>query len=539
MNLLYRKHDTFFILLLIFFLSVGFSNSKQPNKTKKSDAIESENPVSYKTPKYVFLFIGDGMAIPQINLAESAIKEKNFKTRYNKEASGTNTSYVNTGILNIRKFPVVGMQTTNAKDRYITDSAAAATALASGYKTNIGLLGQGSDGTRYKSIAEMARDKGLKVGIVTSVSIDHATPAGFYAHVSGRNNYEKIGNQLLDSDFDYFAGGSFNWDKRKTLKITSQFAKAAKKKGYNFIYTKKGFRDINKNSGKVIVTINKLAGGKSSFENSDNKETSNIHTYTTDGSSIPYNIDYKSEEEENQILLADFTKKGIECLDNPKGFFMMVEGGKIDWACHANDAVTATYETLAFDQAVGVALDFYKKHSNETLIVVTGDHECGGLTLGYVGTHYTTSFDKLEYQGISYVKFSKKVKKWEKDGNVTFGYAMKEIEKYFGLGSKIPLSDYDKKILKTAFNKSMNKKIDLPEEIQKITFGSYDPLTVTATHMLNNKAGIAYGSYSHTGVPLPVFSIGQGEYEFSGYYDNTDIPKKIIKVAGFTEFSKL
>jgi alkaline phosphatase len=367
-------------------------------------------------------------------------------------------------------------------------------------------------------MAEMAKEKDMKVGIISSVSIDHATPACFYAHTDSRNNYQEIGQQLIASEFDYFAGGHVRHNKYKDYTI-NDFISDLESNGYTYSNSRSEFKALNANSGKIFASLEGL------------------ESFTSDGCAMPYAMDVKAQSNENdKITLAEFTKKGIEVLENDNGFFMMVEGGKIDWACHANDAVAAAHDMIAFDDAIGVALEFYEKYPDETLIVITGDHECGGLTLGFSATGYETAFDLLKYQKGSYAQFTAQVYAWAAEGSMTFETALEEVKNTFGLGDErlhpaLALSDYERNLLEEAFDRSMSgESTHEPEEIS-IIYGYYDPFTVTITHILNNKAGIDWTSYSHTGVPVPVFALGQGQYEFSGYYDNTDIANKIIEIA--------
>lgn len=492
-------------LLLASTAFLCFTSCESDNDSREEVEQPKNTITKYKTPKYVFFFIGDGMSTPQINITEAALRSSAMKS-------------VN-GTLNIRKLPVTGLQNTQAKDRYITGSAASATALATGFKTTVGTISKNGERTEdLKTMAEMAKEQGKKVGIISSVSIDHATPACFYAHVNSRGQYQDIGQFLLKSNFDYFAGGNVRFNKYKGYSLDN-FISDAKTKGYNYVTSKTEFDGLNKKSGKVIATLDYLK------------------KFTGDGCAMPYMIDVDEfSNPSDKITLADFTKKGIEVLDNEKGFFMMVEGGKIDWACHANDAVSAIQDVVNFDEAIGHALDFYNEHPDETLIVVTGDHECGGLALGHSATRYDTAFELLQYQQQSYWFFEGKVIEWEKQGNVSFETAMGEVKKVFGLGDKskgLELNNYEIGLLKKAFMKSMGgESTAAPEEISVI-YGYYDPFTVTITHILNNKAGVDWTTYSHTATPVPVFAIGQGQYEFSGYYDNTDIGKRIMKVAGY------
>lgn len=469
-----------------------------------------------KAPKYIFYFIGDGMGLSQANAAEAYLGALN-------NSNGIKTLRLNT-------LPKQGFYTTYAVDRFITGSAAAGTALATGEKTTINTISM--DAKREKpltTIAEMARNKGYKVGIVSSVSIDHATPASFYAHQPTRSMYYPISCDLSKSGFNYFGGGGFKHpegDGKTNNNAMANFGmggekeiedkqpnskELAKERGYRFVNTHEAFENLKKGDDKIIAIAPKLVGGKA----------------------LPYAIDQKDDKD---ISLAEFTQKGIELLDNKNGFFMMVEGGKIDWASHANDAATVINEVIQFDNAVAKALDFYKKHPKETLIIVAADHETGGMALGFAGSHYESAFGLLQHQNLSYETFSAMINKYKKENagkhNVADGLAL--VKKHFGLGDSekgLALSDFELQQLKDAFNKSMNYKKEMKKNDQfYLLYGSYDPFTVTACHILSQKAGIGWTSYSHTASPIPVRSMGVGAYLFTGFYDNTDVPKNLMKL---------
>lgn len=476
-----------------------------------------DSSVSGKTPKYIFYFVGDGMSQPQITMAEKAISEPSFREQFNKQ---TCNIYQHDGkTINLRKFKSVGMATTNAENRFITCSAAAATALATGHKTTINTISMNGDRTAdYESIAEKAKKAGMKVGVVTSVSIDHATPACFYAHVPDRTMYEDIAHWLLKSDFDYFGGGFTRWDTYKSM-TKEQLLDSLHGKGYTVTTTRKDFDAINRQSGKVLATINKLTNEK------------------IDGSTLPYNIDLDIQDsEDNRIVLRDFVKKGIELLYNEdKGFFLFVEGGKIDWADHANDAVSNIYETLALDAAIGEAIKFYNQHPDETLIVFTGDHECGGLTLGFAGTNYESAFHLMQNQVVSFQEFSSEMKEYMKT-NPKFDAVLAKLQENFGIGldSALTLSEYETKRLKEAYLIAKgDKSVKISDEEKHLFYGGYEPITVTTTHIIDNKAGVEWASYSHTALPVPVYSMGGGSEQMEGYFDNTDIPNIMMKLANF------
>ncbi len=447
-----------------------------------------------KAPKYVFVFIGDGMGIPQRTAANAYAGEK----------------------LLVDSLPFQGITTTHAADRFITGSAAAGTAMASGLKTNIGVVGMDPNLKPVKTLAEMAKSNGMKVGIVSSVSIDHATPATFYAHVPKRGQYYDIGVALAKSGFDYFAGGTLK-DPDNSRKNSENYQgnawDIAKKNGYKITKTKADFEKLSEKDGRIIAT----------------------NAWIQDSGALPYNMDTTDRD----ISLSEFTAKGIEVLDNENGFFMMVEGGKIDWACHANDATAAIKDTLEFDRAVRKAYDFYQKHPEETLIVAAGDHECGGMTLGYAGTKYQTYFDVLKGQKVSFTRFTNTVIKdfQEKESVPSFEDMKPYITEYFGLKFKggdndpMVLANHEITEVIEAYQRSLNKEEEKSGDPRTyVLYGGYDPLTVTLTHILNQKGGIAWTSYKHTGVPVTTSAIGAGAESFQGMYDNTDIALKTMKI---------
>ncbi len=506
-------------------LAVSCIGGGQSNAT-----LALERGVVKNEAKYIFYFIGDGMAAAQVRLAEAALTAPQFVNRY-AETTQSNNKITQ---LNIKSLNVTGLATSNAMNRYITDSAAAGTALATGSKTDVGIISQTPSGESIKTMAEMARDKGMKVGIVSSVSIDHATPACFYAHSDSRNKYPFISDQILTSGFDYFGGGSPRWDKRAAREEVDKatafasFKAKGEQAGFKFVTTKAEFDAVGRGeSAPIIATLDMLANEQN----------------TTDGSAMPYTIDLASYSADNKISLADFTRKGIELLENKAGFFMMVEGGKIDWACHANDAASTAYEVVAFDEAIGVALDFASKHPRETLIIVTGDHDCGGLAIGFAGTGYDSAFDLLAKSKTSYLNFTAKSKELIAKG-AKFEELLALACDEFGFTDDIKngsegvisttseLSDYEVSMLREAYIKSANKGEFNDSDKYRKSYSGYDPFTTTCTHILNNKSGVDFTSYSHTGVPVMVFAHGINEELFSGYYDNTDIAKKIALAGG-------
>lgn len=479
-------------------------------------------PVLAGKAKYVFLFIVDGMSMSQIYVAES------YKAILEGKAARPGAAR-----LAFTHFPHQAMTTTYSSESLITDSAAAGTAIATGTKTYNAGVGVDADGKPVTSVAEMARDKGMKVGIITSVSLDHATPAAFYAHQKSRKNHYEIGLELAASNFHYFAGGGFvdpegEQSRRKGSK--QHVLDAIRSAGYTYVNDKAGFAALQPGAKAVVVPPR-----------------------LQDEQSMPYAIDTAAGD----ISLADLTAKGIEVLDNPNGFFMMVESGKVDWACHANDAATVVTDLLALEAAVVRVLDFAAKHPSETLIVVTGDHETGGMALGFAGTRYSTYLQQLALQKGSHIAFNKMFDAWRKaNPHGTFEQVVPMIDDFFGLRmpakqestasaadagaetgvtgsvSDMFLQPFEVDALRAAFARSMSVQDSEAKGPDYLLYGWHEPFTVALTHLLNKKAGVSWTSYSHTGVPVLTFATGVESGLFQGYFDNTDIFTKIVAALG-------
>ncbi len=461
-----------------------------------------------KIPKYIFLFIGDGLSYPQIQ-----------STAYYLGAAA-NSDEITNQELSFMDFPVAGSAQTWDSTSFCPDSASTATSIASGHKTYSGTINMDTTQTiKYETIAEQLKKQlGYKIGVISTVNLNHATPAAFYAHQASRDSYYEIGLELVDSDFDFFAGGAL---KKNTgdNKDKEDLYELADKAGYKVIKSQEEANALTAGDGKALIISEALA----------------------DSDAMSYNLDAADGE----WVLSDYVKKGIDVLHNDTGFFMMIEGGKIDWACHANDAGSTISDTLALDTAVREAFRFYNEHPDDTLILVTGDHETGGLTIGFAGTNYDTYLTNLSNQVISYAKYDSDYVASYKENKTPFEDVLKDIKACFGLmtaedpdaeaNPTLVLTGYEMQSLEDAYTRSMEVGASGQEDMTQeeyILYGTYEPLSVTVTHILNNKSGIAFTSYSHTGNPVPVYAIGNGSELFEGYYDNTDIYKSLAKITG-------
>lgn len=439
--------------------------------------------------------IGDGFGLNQ-----------SFLPEYYLDAKSKDTS---TCHLDILKLPVLGTATTYSANSLVTCSSAAGTALASGHKTNNGCLGVLPDGkTPVTSIAEKFHDEGYNVGIISTVSSDHATPAAFYAHVKSRQMYDEISYQMKDVDYEYIAGASLRGSKNMPGIYDTL-------RNYGFVVSNE----------KEVILNHKLSDGKLFA----------YHPSAAEKPDMSYCIDTKDDE----MHLPFYVNKAIELFENDdKGFFMMIEGSQIDYACHHNDPGSVLHEVLDFNDAFKLVYDFYLRHKDETLIVVTADHETGGLTIGQQSQGYALYPELLDYQKISGDTFRRMLRKI-KNSNEQFSeedlYAM--LNKYFGFNA-----EGEKRL---ALNKQDSLRIDyyyheyfkpqklakqgdkLKAEIFKTDLVAVYDISSLALRILSEKVGIGWTTSDHNGCAVPVRAIGVWQEKFSGCYDNTDIPKKI------------
>lgn len=441
--------------------------------------------------KYVFYFIGDGMGINQV-LATGM---------YLAELEGQ----IGVHPLCFTDFPVRNHVSTYSRTNAVTCSAAAGTALATGVKTQNGRIGMDVQKQALESIASKAKRAGRKVGITTSVGINHATPAVFYAHQPDREMYYEIGTDAPKAGFDFYGGAGFKQVVSPKDSLLPDLYALLRTSGYNVIDSKQDFSEMSRHCDKVIYVQPK-----------DCKNPS----------SLPAVLDREQED----LTLSMITENAIQFLSGQEneGFFLMVEGGIIDWLCHANDGAGAIREIIDFSETIQKAYDFYKKHPDETLIVVTADHETGGLALG--SGPYELHLKNLAYQKSSIIGLTQKLKQLRKQLGHQLSYQniQELLHDECGFGQDIILSENEERELKDCFLESMkNMKLDKSE------YALIDPVARVAVDIINRKAMIHWASGGHSAGVVPVYAIGVGAEEFNEITDNTDIPKLIEKIAGY------
>ena len=408
-------------------------------ETDASAAADEENGLLdvFKKPKYVFLFIGDGMGTAQIQSA-----------RFYK-GTVDNNGAVTEADLSFTSFPRVGSVTTYDSTSFCPDSASTATSIATGHKTESGVINM-CPWTRdvpYETIAEkLHTQKGYKVGVISTVNIDHATPAAFYAHQKTRKNYYEIGVELANSGFEYFAGGEFqkvNGDGTGPDNHT-----VAANAGYNVVTTQAGAAALTAGAGKTLIIAENLGDGKA--------------------------MNYAMDAANGEWQLTDYVKKGIELLNNKKGFFLMTESGKIDWACHANDAAASIHDVLELSNAVETAVDVKANF---------------GLTL-------PTDPDAAN-------------------------------------AGKLLLTDYEVQNLRTAYERTLEvgsaSQKDMTQQDYEL-YGTYIPFSMAVCHTINHKSGMDHTTYAHTGAMVNLYAMGVGAEKFGGVYDNTEVFHKLAEL---------
>ena len=319
-------------------------------------------------------------------------------------------------------------------------------------------------------------------------------------------NYE-IALDLPKANFDFYAGGGFlkpttTYDKKEAPSIFPIFEEA----GYTVA---RGYNDYKAKAAKAEKMIL-------------------IQEEGANPSCLPYAIDRK----ENDLTLAQITESAIDFLTkgNNKGFFLMVEGGKIDWACHANDAATVFNEVKDMDNAIKVAYEFYKKHPKETLIVVTADHETGGIVLGT--GKYELNLKALQHQKHSADGLSQRISELRKSkGNKVTWEDMKTfLGEEMGFWKQFPISWEQEKKLRDEFEKSFVKnKVVFAESM----YSKSEPMAARAKEVMDEIAMVGWVSGGHSAGYVPVFAIGAGSQLFGEKIDNTEIPKRIAKAAGY------
>jgi alkaline phosphatase len=462
-------------VLLLFSLACSVS---PPERTARH-----KNPAgTTDAPKYVFLFLADGAGIAHLEITrqykQEILREEMVITdRIMKEGS-------------------VGLMTTHAADSLSTDSAAAATALASGCKAKIGALGICSDGSMPNTVMESAKQRGLKIALVTNSTVYDASPAAFVCHVPNRRDYAAILNRYLDLEPDILMGGGRAQFLRRDQpgsrrKDETDLAAAFAQKGYQQVFDKRALEKVG--PGKVL--------GLFSLDE----------------------MSFEIERDKNvEPSVFDMTRATIRQFNNnnPSGFFAFIENENIDSASHLSDLASVIHDYREFDRAVGLAYEFYQQHPRDTLILVTSDHETGGL--GFTMALKDLSSTNGSNQSAGTIQDLRKIQ--------SINISLKKASRLLG---RNPTSENIDKLMREQFSgftlSPEYKEVMLKQ--QPVSRTIYLDSTANALGMMiANHTQAYWQTTSHTNQPVSIAALGAGAERFAGYYDNADFGKKLMAI---------
>jgi alkaline phosphatase len=400
-----------------------------------------------RVPRYIFFFIGDGMGFGQVEISNLALREQAPNAE-----------------MRMTRLPVTGKTRTQSANSGVTDSGAAGTALATGFRTNNGRISQLPDGTPIEPVSLKLQKEGMKIGVLSSVTGNHATPAAFYSNAGNRNEYENIGMQFIESGVAFLAGRGLHGGAAVAERVMNAYREAG------------------------IVVINDFAEAAS---------VSLDQRMAVLAESVGIADPVKGD-------LADILALAITRLkDNPKGFFMMIEGGAIDWAGHENNELRIIDETLAMDRAVEVAYQFYKQYPEDTLIIVTADHETGGLRI-HADNLNVAMLRRIRDQRDA---FAQAIPDAAEDRTME-GF-LAAMQTHFGFGE---VSDQQR------------------EQLEKALTERKDRLVGRAAGMVRAAAGVTWRNGQHTGWEVPIYAIGAGAERFADVGHIEEFPRRIYEL---------
>lgn len=461
------KRITSLVLSLMILLSVTLALAEGP-ASKLDEYLQPREEI-----KNIIVMIPDGMSVGGITVArwfKAYDKEKDsFDTAaalaLDEMASGLVRTYWQTS-------SVLGA---------VTDSAPAGTAFATGRKTNDKHIGVGGDEEKapYASILEAAKTLGKATGIIATSNIQHATPAAFSSHYFDRSRYDILGEQQVHQMMDVVFGAGSKYLQAENRKDGEDMVATLKDLGYQYITTRDELNALTK-----APVFGMFAEG-----------------------AMAYDID-RAENASHEPSLAEMTAKAIELLSqNEKGFFLMVEGSKVDWAAHANDPVGIVSDVLAFDAAVAVALDYAKTHNN-TLILSATDHNNGGITIGDRETDGSYSKDPVS-------RFILPLTRATLTGE--------------GIEAKL---DEERSNIKEVMAQYFGIEDLTEEEIEEIKAAGKGSMNYAVGPMISRRANIGWTTGGHTGEEVTLYTYAPNNDRIWGTLDNTDFAKIAAAVWG-------
>ncbi len=430
-------------------------------------------------PKYIFIFLADGAGITGMETTRM------FNRVVHNEGLNIPDKIIKEGSL--------GLITVHPADSLTTDSAAAATAMASGCKAKIGALGICADGRVPKTVMEIAKDRGMRIGLVTTSTIYDASPAAFAGHVANRKFFNVIVDQYLRLAPDLLLGGG------RDQFLPQGRPGSSRKDNHDMIaaFTKKGYTHVSDRSELSRAKGSKLLG---------------LFTLQE----MSFELDRDKDREPS---LSEMTETAIRFLEagNQRGFMVFIENENTDGAGHLTDVASVIQAYREFDRAVGLAYAFYRKHPRETLILVTSDHDTGGLG-------FTLALEEPSS------RHAKRVDATEADFKkiASIGISLKKAAEILGPD---PTSEAVDRLMSDHF-----KGFTLAPDLKKMLLNKQmpgrniytDPVANALGMMIANNTQAYWGASGHTSQPVLVAALGPGSELFRGYQDNTDFAKHLL-----------
>ncbi len=432
---------------------------------------------SAAAPKNIIIVFADGTAPTQWEFGRYTSRE------FRKKPFAATDVVFKTGVL--------GLLTTHSADSFVTDSAAAATAMSIGYKTNNGMIGVTPDGKAVTTVMEAAKARGKRIGLVTTAAIHDASPAAFSVHARSRRDAQSIVDQYLALEPDVLMGGGRDY----FLPRGKGAGRRSDGKDVVAAFAAKGYQVVQDNAALAKVGETRLLG---LFADED--------------------LDLELDRNTAEPSTADMMAAALRVLerDNRNGFVLFVENENTDTAGHRNDLASLMHALWAVDDALQVALDFQKRSAGETLVIVTGDHETGGLSVTYANANLTSndriSPARAELEMIAGIRMSLD-KAAERLGAKPTAEALDKV-----IAEGFPGFRLDDDLRDAILNRRAIERN-----------ATYLPQS-TLGRMIARQTGAYWGTAGHTPEPVAVGAIGPGAIGFRGYMDNTDFAKELHKL---------
>ncbi|MFC6997334.1 alkaline phosphatase [Rufibacter roseus] len=429
-----------------------------------------------KTAKNIIFLVSDGMSTGTLNMANLLLHRK----------EGRKSRWVS---LYEENKAVRALMDTASANSLVTDSGAASSAWGGGVRVNNGSINVNPDGSSNKPILQKFKAAGKAVGCVTTVPITHATPAGFCIATKSRDDQEGIARQYLTLKFDVMMGGGTEFFTSNKRKDKADLFREYSQQGYSVVRTRKEMMATSPSVGTPILGV--------------------FHD-----NALPYTLDRAQDKhlQETMPTLAEMTSQAIKHLkNNKKGFVLQVEAGKVDWAAHANDIGGLLYDQIAFDDAIGVALDFAEK-DKETLVIITTDH--GNANPGlYSNEKADENFDKIQ-------KF-KHTNDWILTG-ISRDSSLKQLIERVEAAQSIAITSDEAQILL--------KHIRALDET-----GIYNPKKLPFSQLAQiqyNYTSVGWGSIHHSADYVELAMVGPGSELLKPFVKNVELHKIMLQACG-------